>query len=299
LEELRIADKQQATTEGELNMRRQTAAKLDEVEARAAVARVEAELQEAPVPVYEISDEMLQDARETVATAQAELRKIEDDIQSKRGALQHVGGEVARQRAEEAQEAVKLAREREHVLETDYSAWELLRATLRDAEQEEGVHLGRALGNPIAQRFADLTDGRYGELVLGPQLEMHTIAADGDGRAWNSLSIGTRDQLSTIFRLTLAEQLGSTLLLDDQLTQTDAQRMLWLRDLIRQLAARIQIIVFTCRPGDYLLPNESKPSKKADVTASLVRSLDLVRIIERSEAAVAGGVAPAQGIDLG
>ena len=59
------------------------------------------------------------------------------------------------------------------------------------------------------------------------------------------------------------------------------------------------VIVFTCRPGDYLLPNESKPSKKADVTASLVRSLDLVRIIERSEAAVAGGVAPAQGIDLG
>ena len=58
------------------------------------------------------------------------------------------------------------------------------------------------------------------------------------------------------------------------------------------------VIVFTCRPGDYLLPNESKPSKKADVTASLVRSLDLARVIERSEAAVAGGVAPTPGIHL-
>jgi hypothetical protein len=281
LSELRAAEKQQAINQGELNMRRQTAAQLDEIAAREAIVRVEGELEQAPAPVYEISDEMLQEARETVKTPQDELRKIEDDIQSKRGALKHVGGEVARQRAEEAQEAVKLASEREHVLETEYSAWELLRATLRDAEQEEGVHLGRALGDPIAQRFADLTDGRYGELVLGPQLEMHSIAAHGDGRPWPSLSIGTRDQLSTIFRLTLAEQLGSTLLLDDQLTQSDAERMLWLRDLIRQLAVRIQIIVFTCRPGDYLLPTESKPSKKAELSASLVRSLDLARIIER------------------
>jgi len=35
-------------------------------------------------------------------------------------------------------------------------------------------------------------------------------------------------QLSTIFRLSLAEQLQSAVMLDDQLTQSDAQRMAWL-----------------------------------------------------------------------
>ena len=38
----------------------------------------------------------------------------------------------------------------------------LLRDTLLEAEEQEGVHLGRVLGKPILQRFGDLTAGRYG-----------------------------------------------------------------------------------------------------------------------------------------
>jgi hypothetical protein len=66
-------------------------------------------------------------------------------------------------------------------------------------------------------------------------------------------------------------------LLDDQLTQSDAQRMAWLRDLIRHLANSIQILVFTCRPADYLLPSELKAGRKSDG----VRSINLAQVIER------------------
>ncbi len=212
-----------------------------------------------------------------------ELKEIENDIQAKRGALQHVGGDVAKQRAEGAEEALSLAREQEQAMESDYAAWELLRNTLREAEQEEGVHLGRALGDPVAKRFADLTSGRYGKIVLGPNLETHSVSTAGDDRSVFSLSIGTRDQLSTIFRLSLAEQLKSTVLLDDQLTQSDAQRMVWLRDLFKQLATSIQIIVFTCRPGDYLVPDELKMST-GSAGNSGIRAIDLVQVINRSSA---------------
>jgi hypothetical protein len=167
-------------------------------------------------------------------------------------------------------------------LETDYAAWELLRATLLDAEREEGVHLGRALGDPIARRFAELTDRRYGSLALGPDLETHSISAAGEGRPVSALSVGTRDQLSTIFRLSLAEQLQSTVMLDDQLTQSDAIRMSWLRDLIRELASNIQILVFTCRPADYLLSGEMKSGRKAEPGKAAVRSIHLAQVIERS-----------------
>jgi DNA repair exonuclease SbcCD ATPase subunit len=193
---------------------------------------------------------------------------------------------VAKQKADAAQEALRAAREREHLLETDYAAWELLRTTLLDAEREEGVHLGRALGDPIARRFAELTDRRYGSVALGPDLETHTIMAAGDARPVSSLSVGTRDQLSTIFRLSLAEQLQSAVMLDDQLTQSDAERMLWLRDLIRQLAENIQILVFTCRPADYLLLNEMKAGRKSE-SGKAVRSIHLGQVIERSGAATA------------
>jgi hypothetical protein len=281
-EELRAEETRQATNDGALKVRRETAAKLDESAARHAVEQLHAELNLVPAPAYGITDDMLTEARATVEAARNQLRDIENDIQGKRGALEHVGGEVAKQRAEAAQEALKYAREREQVLEHDYAAWELLRVTLREAEREEGVHLGIALGDPIAERFSALTDRRYGPVALGPNLETHTISAAGDARSVSALSVGTRDQLSTIFRLSLAEQLQSAVLLDDQLTQSDTQRMDWLRDLIRKLAANIQILVFTCRPDDYLLPAELKLSKKAEPAKSFVRSINLAEVIERS-----------------
>ncbi|HMC58965.1 MAG TPA: hypothetical protein VKJ01_07230, partial [Candidatus Solibacter sp.] len=290
-EELRSGEWRLATADGELKMRREAAAKLDEGSSRAAVAQVEAELLLAPEPRQHVTVEMLTEARAGVEAAGDVLRRIEDEIQGKRGALQHVGGEVAKQRADAAQEALKAAREREHFLETDYAAWDLLRTTLLDAEREEGVHLGRALGDPIAKRFGELTDRRYGSIALGPDLETHAISAAGDSRPVSSLSVGTRDQLSTIFRLSLAEQLRSAVMLDDQLTQSDAERMVWLRDLIRQLAANIQILVFTCRPADYLLASELKAGKRPEAGKALIRAINLMQVIERSGAAPsAGGV---------
>lgn len=288
-DELRSGERRLATAEGEIKMRREAAAKLDESAARAAVELVEGELRLVPEPPQEVTEEMLEEARAGMQAALGELRRIEDEIHSKRGALQHVGGEVAKQKADAAQEALKAAREREQFLETDYAAWDLLRTTLLDAEREEGVHLGRALGDPIAKRFAELTDRRYGSIALGPDLETHTISAAGDARPVSSLSVGTRDQLSTIFRLSLAEQLQSTVMLDDQLTQSDAERMVWLRDLMRQLAANIQILVFTCRPADYLLANELKVGKRSEAGKPIVRAINLMQVIERSGASSPAG----------
>jgi uncharacterized protein YhaN len=245
---------------------------------------VQCELLQAPAPPQTVTIEMLEEARAEVQKACDELRDIEDAIQGKRGALQHVGGEVAKQKADAAQEALRIARDEERDKEIDYAAWDLLRTTMLEAEREEGVHLGRALGDPIARRFAELTESRYGSLDLGPDLATHSISVAGDGRNVFSLSVGTRDQLSTIFRLSLAEQLKSALLLDDQLTQSDGDRMRWLRDLIRQLAANIQIIVLTCRAADYLLPDELKSGRKVDNGKALVRSIYLAQVIQRAAA---------------
>ncbi len=281
-EELRAGERRMATADGEIQMRHEAAAKFDEPAARSAVEQVEAELSRVPQLPAPVTT--LEESRAALQSAGDDLRRIEDEIQAKRGALQHVGGEVARQKADAAHEALKAARAREHVLETEYAAWDLLRKTLLEAEREEGVHLGRALGDPIARRFAELTDRRYGGLALGPDLETYTISAAGDGRSVGALSVGTRDQLSTIFRLSLAERLQSAVMLDDQLTQSDAERMLWLRDLIRELAANIQILVFTCRPADYLLPGEMKAGRKSETGKPAIRSIHLAQIIERSGA---------------
>jgi AAA domain len=281
-DELKNTDSQRATAEGELKILAEAAAKLDEQATRLELSAVEAELALVPEPARAITAQALTESQAAVKSKEAELREIENAIQSKRGALEHVGGQVAKDRTEGAREALALLREQEHNLEIDYEAWALLRETLLEAEQQEGVHLGRVLGKPILQRFSDLTAGRYGKLTLGPDLETNTISVAGEGRPVAALSVGTRDQLSIIFRLTLAEQLQSVVVLDDQLTQCDGERMVWVRSFIREMAKNIQIIVFTCRPTDYLVPSEFKTAKKTEHFTASFRSVDLTHVIERS-----------------
>jgi hypothetical protein len=50
------------------------------------------------------------------------------------------------------------------------------------------------------------------------------------------LSVGTREQLATLLRLAIAEQLRSAIVLDDHLVQTDATRLAWFRQTLRSAA---------------------------------------------------------------
>lgn len=252
-----------ATNEGVLKTMRDAAGRLDQSDARAA-----REFGTAPATTEDLAE-----AQRVLDAACAELDDVEGVIRERRGALQQVGGDVARQRAADALTQLETVRERYHRTELEFNAWELLRKTLREAEQEEGTNLGHALADPIAQRFAALTTGRYGKLALGPNLETQGISVAGEDRMVELLSVGTRDQLSTIFRLTLAEQLGTAVMLDDQLAQSDTGRMTGLRDLLKEVAAKIQVIVFTCRPEDYAIDKRGK--------SEAARAVDLVKFIDR------------------
>jgi DNA repair exonuclease SbcCD ATPase subunit len=270
-----------ATNSGALQTRRESVAKLDEKGAREALQQVDAELQSASRAEQAVNDAVLAEARNKLDEAASYLKEIDGKIREKRGALQQVGGEVARQRAEDAGNELQSAKERAQEVELEFNAWELLRKTLREAEQEEGTHLGHALAGPIAKRFAALTADRYGRLALGPNLETQGISVAGEDRLVRLLSVGTRDQLSTLFRLTLAEELKTAVILDDQLTQTDSRRMAWLRDLLKEVSRNIQVIVFTCRPDDYLAPTGTRRKTTPDDKQPPVRSVDLSQFIER------------------
>lgn len=119
-----------------------------------------------------------------------------------------------------------------------------------------------------------LTGNRYGTFLLDPALTVRSVKADGDHRGYQSLSIGTRHQLAVLVRLALAAHLKATLLLDDQLVQSDSKRLGWFRETLSSSTKNHnhQIIVITCRPDDYGL------SLGANSTTSYT---DLTEIIER------------------
>jgi uncharacterized protein YhaN len=87
-----------------------------------------------------------------------------------------------------------------------------------------------------------------------------------------------------LYRIALGEYLSTTIVLDDQLVQSNADRMDWFRALLRDKARSFQIVVFTCRPHDYLAAAAMVPDSgpvHADTEDGFVRAIALERAVRR------------------
>ena len=197
------------------------------------------------------ADADMEDLERAAKDSDGRLSRITGELQKHSGALEQVGGASAEDQAIQAKERVDAIREREGSLEVEYEAWKLLSETLREVEKQETAHLGKALVGPVSSRISELTAGRYGDVMIGPELDAGGVRFAGAERPWSELSVGTREQIAFLFRISIAEALGAFVVLDDQLTQTDESRMAWLRELLEEAASGIQIIVLTCHPEDY------------------------------------------------
>jgi hypothetical protein len=84
--------------------------------------------------------------------------------------------------------------------------------------------------------------------------------------------------------LAFAEYLSTTVVLDDQLAQSDGTRMEWFRALLAEKARNFQIVVFTCQPSDYLTAGAIVPKGKSfqrDTDGGFARAVDLGRAARR------------------
>jgi hypothetical protein len=269
-----------ATLRGRLVAERDRAGETDRGAALALVTEAEAAVAATPAPPKPVTEVQVSAARASLERLSAEVRQLETELHKEEGALSLVGGMVAEERLADAQAALEQARRAEAEVEADYQAWQLLLTTLHDAEQAQATHLGKTLLTPVAERFRSLTGGRYESLAMGSQLETEGVVQGGQTRGQDRLSVGTREQLATIFRLALAQQLKSALVLDDQLVQSDLQRMAWFSTVLREAASGIQILVITCRPEDYLGDRPALGSPPS-VEVGGVRVVDLARLVTR------------------
>ncbi|MFO0726433.1 MAG: AAA family ATPase [Myxococcota bacterium] len=175
------------------------------------------------------------------------------EVNRAEGELRRTSGPAVREQLNELEEAKRAARRTADLHELDANAWALLLKSMKESESSSTQHLGRALASRVEPRFHDLTLGNYGALDVDPNLHAKGIWAGGKTQALEALSAGTREQLATLLRISIAEALDSTIILDDQLVQSDPMRLEWFNRLLFESAARIQLIVVTCRPEDYRL----------------------------------------------
>lgn len=199
-----------------------------------------------------------------------QLDRCTNDLNHARGQLHLIAGHVGAERLAQQQEAVSLAHAETLERERTERAARRLLCEIESVEGERATHLGRALAGPITEAFRALTGGRYGPIALNPDLKTEHIEASGGQRALNHLSFGTREQLATLLRLVIAGHLRTAVVLDDQLVHSDSERLAWFSERLLESAHQHdhQVIIFTCRPGDYL-PREAGGVTTVDL-ASLV-----------------------------
>ncbi len=237
-----------------------------------------------PVPERIVTEAEVEAARGAKTSAESGLEAIQREIDRTHGALEQVGGAVARERLRDASEACESAERQEREIEAEYDAWQLLLEQMKEADAAQASNLGQTLAPAIARRFEDLTQRRYENVQINAELGTEGVAVAGAIRPTDRISVGTREQLSTLYRLALAEYLSTTVVLDDQLVQSDGTRMDWFRALLAEKARSFQIVVFTCRPGDYLKPSAKTPKGKSvhmDTDDRFVHAVDLGRAVRR------------------
>lgn len=215
------------------------------------LARVEGELGSLGASGW-LCQKDVESAAEAQKRAESLIRDKQLELASLKGSLDRLGGQIAGERLAEAQEVLEQLQRVQDTMEVEYGGWQLLQEVLTEAQQEEEAHLGQLLSGPIEKRFAALTGGRYGGLSLDSHLETGGVMAAGATRDVEALSTGTLEQLATIFRLCLAEQLGTAVVLDDHLSHTHSERLSWFRDTLSEVSERAQVIVVTCWPEHYV-----------------------------------------------
>jgi hypothetical protein len=86
---------------------------------------------------------------------------------------------------------------------------------LEEADAAQASNLGQALVPAIATRFQELTQRRYQTVQLTARPGTEGVMISGALRSAAQISVGTREQFSTLYRLSLAEYLRTVLALDD------------------------------------------------------------------------------------
>ena len=182
-----------------------------------------------------------------------ELKRAEEALYAQQGQLQLLGGAVIAEQCEIEREVLDRLRAEASELEEEMEALRLLLNTLKEQDSVRSSNLGAVLARPVTERFLALAGPRYKHVAIDVGLTSAGVEAGGQRRDVRELSVGTKEQLAMLFRVVVASLLRTTLLLDDQLVQSDPSRLRWFRDEFQRCTeGGTQIIIFTCRPDDYL-----------------------------------------------
>ena len=154
-------------------------------------------------------------------------------------------GQKANLEAEKQQLQTRIA-----ALEQHYNALVRAQEILLQANRELQRRFAPRISQRAQELFARLTAGRYQRITLGQDMSLEA-ATQSETTLRNTLwrSDGTVDQLYLALRLAVAEELTphAPLILDDALVRFDDVRLKAALEILEEVSADKQVILFTCQ----------------------------------------------------
>lgn len=164
---------------------------------------------------------------------------------------------IASEGAKGLASAVDAAREEEAAAEqaaarltAEADALELLRSTLREAQEAAS----RTFLGPVTKRAVQYVRRILPDcdVTFSEEFGLTSIARGGISEGCGDLSRGTQEQLAVLTRLAFADLLLDrgepvSLILDDPLVYSDDARLEVMTDILTRAAERMQVILLTCR----------------------------------------------------
>jgi len=139
-------------------------------------------------------------------------------------------------------------------IEREAKSLDLLNQVLGEAEHAARECFLRPVSERVQPYLKLLLPGS--ELALDESLHILGLRREGIEEKFESLSLGTREQLAVLTRLAFADLLReqghpATVLLDDAVVYADDSRFDRMLRILQKAAKHLQIIVLTCRERDY------------------------------------------------
>ena len=219
----------------------------EESNVRTAEASLKAKSPERVKVLAETAKASLQTTKERLAAAQTELTEVQTR-------LKILGEEGLHEKLHTTLSRFEHLEKDNLALFRRAAAAKVLFETMR----EEREKARRAYVAPLKEKIEHLGrlvfDDSF-EVEINEELQIVSRTAKGVTVPFDSLSGGTREQLSLIFRLAcsmiVAKDGGTPLILDDALGYTDPERLRLMGAVLGKAAKECQIIIFTCMPDRY------------------------------------------------
>ena len=207
------------------------------------------ELEEEAIAALDFTDGNSEAARlgRELAAAREAAERISAHIASLNGRLSVLGDPLV------LASDLKQMQDSYDQIKAEYDAIELAVNTLRQADAELQSRFSPELGRVAAGYMAQVTGGRYADILIDRDFSARARTQDDSvARESEYLSAGTLDLMYLAVRLAVCELAmpegePCPLIIDDALVNLDETRLDQAMQLLREIAKKRQVILFTCR----------------------------------------------------